>query len=109
MYCFWSESELYKRYDKWQSLSSWFGTLTIPLFAIYFQQLYNMAGYIYRWTIGVHALASVGSTGRAGFYLDLQMDHLGGISHSTLRKIAKNYSGVKRSFYIHTDAAVAIL
>ena len=88
---------------------------TIPLLiGNLFQQLYNMADtFIVGRTIGVHALASVGSTGSIIFLI---LGFANGLSAGLAiplaqRYGAKNYSGVKRSFYVSIliSAMVAIL
>jgi hypothetical protein len=88
---------------------------TIPLLiGNLFQQLYNMADtFIVGRTIGVHALASVGSTGSIIFLiLGFANGLTAGLSIPLAQRYgAKNYSGVKRSFYVSTliSAVVAIL
>lgn len=88
---------------------------TIPLLiGNLFQQLYNMADtFIVGRTIGVHALASVGSTGSIIFLI---LGFANGLTAGLAiplaqRNGAKNYSGVKRSFYVSIliSAVVAIL
>ena len=88
---------------------------TIPLLiGNLFQQLYNMADtFIVGRTIGVHALASVGSTGSIIFLiLGFANGLTAGLAIPLAQRYgAKNYSGVKRSFYVSTliSAVVAIL
>lgn len=88
---------------------------TIPLLiGNLFQQLYNMADtFIVGRTIGVHALASVGSTGSIIFLI---LGFANGLTAGlaiplTQRYGAKDYLGVKRSFYVSIliSAVVAIL
>ena len=79
-----------------------------------FQQLYNMADtFIVGRTIGVHALASVGSTGSIIFLiLGFANGLTAGLAIPLAQRYgAKNYSGVKRSFYVSIliSAVVAIL
>ncbi|OFT01988.1 MATE family efflux transporter [Granulicatella sp. HMSC31F03] len=88
---------------------------TIPLLiGNLFQQLYNMADtFIVGRTIGVHALASVGSTGSIIFLiLGFANGLTAGLAIPLAQRYgAKNYSGVKRSFYVSIliSAVVAIL
>lgn len=88
---------------------------TIPLLiGNLFQQLYNMADtFIVGRTIGVHALASVGSTGSIIFLiLGFANGLTAGLAIPLAQRYgAKNYSGVKRSFYVSIliSAMVAIL
>ena len=88
---------------------------TIPLLiGNIFQQLYNMADtFIVGRTIGVHALASVGSTGSIIFLiLGFANGLTAGLAIPLAQRYgAKNYSGVKRSFYVSIliSAVVAIL
>lgn len=88
---------------------------TIPLLiGNLFQQLYNMADtFIVGRTIGVHALASVGSTGSITFLiLGFANGLTAGLAIPLAQRYgAKNYSGVKRSFYVSIliSAVVAIL
>lgn len=88
---------------------------TIPLLiGNLFQQLYNMADtFIVGRTIGVHALASVGSTGSIIFLiLEFANGLTAGLAIPLAQRYgAKNYSGVKRSFYVSIliSAVVAIL
>lgn len=88
---------------------------TIPLLiGNLFQQLYNMADtFIVGRTIGVHALASVGSTGSIIFLI---LGFANGLTAGlaiplSQRYGAKDYLGVKRSFYVSIliSAVVAIL
>ena len=88
---------------------------TIPLLiGNLFQQLYNMADtFIVGRTIGVHALASVGSTGSIIFLiLGFANGLTAGLAIPLAQRYgAKNYSGVNRSFYVSIliSAVVAIL
>ena len=88
---------------------------TIPLLiGNLFQQLYNMADtFIVGRTIGVHALASVGSTGSIIFLiLGFANGLTAGLAIPLAQRYgAKNYSGVKRSFYVSIliSSVVAIL
>ena len=88
---------------------------TIPLLiGNLFQQLYNMADtFIVGRTIGVHALASVGSTGSIIFLiLGFANGLTAGLAIPLAQRYgAKNYSGVKHSFYVSIliSAVVAIL
>ena len=88
---------------------------TIPLLiGNLFQQLYNMADtFIVGRTIGVHALASVGSTGSIIFLiLGFANGLTAGLAIPLAQRFgAKNYLGVKRSFYVSIliSAVVAIL
>ena len=88
---------------------------TIPLLiGNLFQQLYNMADtFIVGRTIGVHALASVGSTGSIIFLiLGFANGLTAGLAIPLAQRYgAKDYSGVKRSFYVSIliSAMVAIL
>ena len=88
---------------------------TIPLLiGNLFQQFYNMADtFIVGRTIGVHALASVGSTGSIIFLiLGFANGLTAGLAIPLAQRYgAKNYSGVKRSFYVSIliSAVVAIL
>lgn len=88
---------------------------TIPLLiGNLFQQLYNMADtFIVGRTIGVRALASVGSTGSIIFLiLGFANGLTAGLAIPLAQRYgAKNYSGVKRSFYVSIliSAVVAIL
>lgn len=88
---------------------------TIPLLiGNLFQQLYNMADtFIVGRTIGVHALASVGSTGSIIFLiLGFANGLTAGLAIPLAQRYgAKNYPGVKRSFYVSIliSAVVAIL
>ena len=88
---------------------------TIPLLiGNLFQQLYNMADtFIVGRTIGVHALASVGSTGSIIFLiLGFANGLTAGLAIPLAQRYgAKNYSGVKRSFYVSIliSTVVAIL
>lgn len=88
---------------------------TIPLLiGNLFQQLYNMADtFIVGRTIGVHALASVGSTGSIIFLiLGFANGLTAGLAIPLAQRYgAKNFSGVKRSFYVSIliSAVVAIL
>lgn len=88
---------------------------TIPLLiGNLFQQLYNMADtFIVGRTIGVHALASVGSTGSIIFLiLGFANGLTAGLAIPLAQRYgANNYSGVKRSFYVSIliSAVVAIL
>lgn len=88
---------------------------TIPLLiGNLFQQLYNMADtFIVGRTIGVHALASVGSTGSIIFLiLGFANGLTAGLAIPLAQRYgAKNYSGVKRSFYVSIliSSIVAIL
>ena len=88
---------------------------TIPLLiGNLFQQLYNMADtFIVGRTIGVHALASVGSTGSIIFLiLGFANGLTAGLAIPLAQRYgAKNNSGVKRSFYVSIliSAVVAIL
>ena len=88
---------------------------TIPLLiGNLFQQLYNMADtFIVGRTIGVHALASVGSTGSIIFLiLGFANGLTAGLAIPLAQRYgAKNYLGVKRSFYVSIliSAVVAIL
>ena len=88
---------------------------TIPLLiGNLFQQLYNMADtFIVGRTIGVHALSSVGSTGSI---ISLILGFANGLTAGLAiplaqRYGAKDYLGVKRSFYVSIliSAVVAIL
>lgn len=88
---------------------------TIPLLiGNLFQQLYNMADtFIVGRTIGVHALASVGSTGSIIFLiLGFANGLTAGLAIPLAQRYgAKDYLGVKRSFYVSIliSAVVAIL
>ena len=88
---------------------------TIPLLiGNLFQQLYNMADtFIVGRTIGVHALASVGSTGSIIFLiLGFANGLTAGLAIPLAQRFgAKDYLGVKRSFYVSIliSAVVAIL
>ena len=88
---------------------------TIPLLiGNLFQQLYNMADtFIVGRTIGVHALASVGSTGSIIFLiLGFENGLTAGLAIPLAQRYgAKDYLGVKRSFYVSIliSAVVAIL
>ena len=88
---------------------------TIPLLiGNLFQQLYNMADtFIVGRTIGVHALASVGSTGSIIFLiLGFANGLTAGLAIPLAQRYgAKDYLGVKRSFYVSIliSAMVAIL
>ena len=88
---------------------------TIPLLiGNLFQQLYNMADtFIVGRTIGVHALASVGSTGSIIFLiLGFANGLTAGLAIPLAQRYgAKYYLGVKRSFYVSIliSAVVAIL
>lgn len=88
---------------------------TIPLLiGNVFQQLYNMADtFIVGRTIGVHALASVGSTGSIIFLiLGFANGLTAGLAIPLAQRYgAKDYLGVKRSFYVSIliSAVVAIL
>ena len=88
---------------------------TIPLLiGNLFQQLYNMADtFIVGRTIGVHALASVGSTGSIIFLiLGFANGLTAGLAIPLAQRYgAKDYLGVKRSFYVSIliSAVIAIL
>lgn len=88
---------------------------TIPLLiGNLFQQLYNMADtFIVGRTIGVHELASVGSTGSIIFLiLGFANGLTAGLAIPLAQRYgAKDYLGVKRSFYVSIliSAVVAIL
>ena len=99
-----------KRYDKWKTVKLiW--NFTIPLLiGNLFQQLYNMADtFIVGRTIGVHALAAVGSTGSIVFLIiGFATGLTAGLAIPLAQRFgAKDYKGVKHSFYVSILISIA--
>ena len=84
---------------------------TIPLLiGNLFQQLYNMADtFIVGRTIGVHALAAVGSTGSIVFLIiGFATGLTAGLAIPLAQRFgAKDYKGVKHSFYVSILISIA--
>ena len=85
---------------------------TIPLLiGNLFQQLYNMADtFIVGRTIGVNALASVGSTGSIVFLIiGFATGLTAGLAIPLAQRFgAKNYKGVKHSFYVSILISIVV-